>query len=62
MNALGRGRRDPFWDDGVGVRRSRLRHRIVGSLAFALAIAACGLTSAMWLRALAPVIEAAHLF
>ena len=44
------GRRDPFWDDGKGARRHRLRLRIEGVIALALAIAACGLTAAMWLR------------
>lgn len=61
MNALFRTRHDPFWDDGVGVRRERLRRRIVGALAFAIAVGACGLTTAMWLRTLAPVIEGLHL-
>jgi hypothetical protein len=49
--------RDPFWDDGKGARRSRRRHRATGMLAFALAIGACGLTAAVWLRELAPVAE-----
>jgi hypothetical protein len=44
------GRRDPFWDDGKGARRHHLRLRIEGFIALALAIAACGLTTAMWLR------------
>lgn len=44
------GRRDPFWDDGKGARRRHLRLRIEGLIALALAIAACGLTAAMWLR------------
>jgi hypothetical protein len=56
---LGRLRttRDPFWDDGVGARSARTRHRIVSSIAFALAIAACGLTSAAWLRTVGPALE-----
>ena len=49
--------RDPFWDDGKGARLSRRRHRATGMLAFALAIGACGLTAAVWLRELAPVAE-----
>jgi hypothetical protein len=53
MVARFRGR-DPFWDDGVGARRTRLRVKIEGFLAFALAIVACGLTTAMWLLQIAP--------
>ena len=52
---LGR-RRDPFWDDGRGARRHNLRLRLEGSLAFAIAVVACGLTAAMWLRELLPVV------
>ena len=44
------GRRDPYWDDGKGARRRNLRLRLEGGLALTLAIAACGLTAAMWLR------------
>jgi len=44
------GRRDPFWEDGKGARRRNLRVRIEGIVALALAIAACGLTAAMWIR------------
>jgi hypothetical protein len=44
------GRRDPFWDDGKAARRRNLRVRVEGALALTLAIAACGLTAAMWLR------------
>jgi hypothetical protein len=50
------GRRDPFWDDGKGARRRQLRLRLEGLLAFALAISACGLTAAMWLRQVLPVV------
>ena len=50
------GRRDPFWDDGKGARRRQLRLRLEGLLAIALAIAACGLTAAMWLRQILPVV------
>ncbi len=49
------GRRDPFWDDGKGARRRHLRLRIEGAIALAAAIAACGLTAAMWLRQILPV-------
>jgi hypothetical protein len=54
---LGRIRRvrDPFWDDGKGARRTQRRTRFESALAVAIAIAACGLTVAMWLRTLAPV-------
>ena len=43
-------RRDPFWDDGRGARRRNLIQRTEGTLALVLAIAACGLTAAMWVR------------
>jgi hypothetical protein len=52
----GLGRRDPFWDDGRGARRRQLRLRLEGVVAFLLALAACGLTAAMWLRELLPVV------
>jgi len=44
------GRRDPFWDDGTGARRRNTRVRVESIVAVILAIAACGLTAAMWLR------------
>mgnify|MGYP000566002409 CR=1 FL=1 len=47
--------RDPFWDDGQGARRARTRQRIAGSVAFAVAIVACGLTAAAWMSRLAPL-------
>lgn len=47
--------RDPFWDDGQGARRTRTRQRIAGSVAFAVAIVACGLTAAAWMSRLAPL-------
>lgn len=50
-----RSQRDPFWDDGQGVRQSRAHDRLVGALAFATAVTACGLTAAAWLRELAPM-------
>ena len=48
-------RRDPFWDDGKGARRTQRRLRLEGFVALAIAIVACGVTVAMWLRALAPL-------
>ena len=52
----GLGRRDPFWDDGRGARRHQLRLRLQGIVALILALGACGLTAAMWLRELLPVV------
>jgi hypothetical protein len=49
------GKRDPFWDDGKGARRRNRRVRFEGFLALALALTACGLTAAMWLRQVLPV-------
>jgi hypothetical protein len=49
--------RDPFWDDGKGARRSQRRTRVESAIALAIAIAACCLTVAMWLRTLAPVVQ-----
>jgi hypothetical protein len=47
---------DPWWDlEGRGAKRSRIRHKIVADFAFAMAIVACGLTAAAWLRILLPV-------
>jgi hypothetical protein len=45
--------RDPF--EGKGARRTHLRLRVEGAFALALAIIACGLTAALWLRTLAPI-------
>jgi len=47
------GTDDPF--EGVGARRRAVRVRVEGLVAFALAIVACGLTAAMWVRAVAPI-------
>ena len=47
--------RDPF--EGRGVIRTRLRLRIEGLFALALAIGACGMTTAVWLRNMAPLAE-----
>ena len=54
IGRLGRPR-DPFWDDGKGARRHQRRLRVEGLLALALAIIACGVTAAVWLRTLAPL-------
>ena len=54
-------RRDPWWEDGQGARRDRTRQRIVGLLAFAMAIGACGLTTAVWLRTVFPILGVAGL-
>lgn len=54
MNALRRSDRDPFWDDGIGARRSRTRRRWVARLALAIAIVAVGLTAALWILELMP--------
>jgi hypothetical protein len=47
--------RDPFWEDGQGARRHRRRLRVQGLIALAIAIVACGLTAAVWMRELAPL-------
>ncbi len=47
--------RDPF--EGRGARRRHMRLRVEGVLAISLAIAACGLTLALWLRTLAPLTD-----
>ena len=46
----------PFWDDGKGARRRNRRVRLEGVVALMLAIAACGLTAAMWARQVLPVL------
>jgi hypothetical protein len=46
--------RDPWWDDGQGARKTRTRKTLVGSVAFAISIVACGLTAAAWARLLLP--------
>ena len=48
-------RRDPFWDDGQGARRRNLVQRLEARVALILALGACGLTAAMWLRQILPV-------
>jgi hypothetical protein len=47
--------RDPWWDDGTGARKTHRRVRIEGFIALSIAIVACGVTLALWLRALAPL-------
>jgi len=47
--------RDPF--EGRGARRRHMRLRVEGALAISLAITACGLTAALWLRTLAPLAD-----
>jgi hypothetical protein len=47
--------RDPWWDDGTGARQTHRRRRVEGFIAIAIAIVACGLTVALWLRTLAPL-------
>jgi prepilin signal peptidase PulO-like enzyme (type II secretory pathway) len=51
--------RDPF--EGRGARRRDLRIRVESVLAFGMAIAACGLVAAMWLRILAPLADGLRL-
>lgn len=46
-------RRDPFWDDGRGARRTNRRVRLESLVAVALAIVACGVTAAAWFHVLA---------
>jgi hypothetical protein len=49
---------DPFWDlDGAGVKRARVKRRIVGAIAFAVSIVATGLTAAVWVQTLAPALH-----
>ena len=45
--------RDPF--EGRGAARRDLRVRIEGIVAVSLALVACGLTAAVWLKTLAPL-------
>ncbi len=47
--------RDPWWDDGTGARKTHRRVRIESFIAFSIAIVACGVTVALWLRVLAPL-------
>ena len=52
-----RATRDPWWDDGVGAKKTRLRQRVMATTAFGTAVTACGLTAAVWLRELSPLAE-----
>ncbi len=57
MARLSLRRADPWWDvEGRAVRRDRTHRRVVGGIAFALAIGACGLTAATWARQLEPLV------
>ena len=57
-----RTRRDPFWDlDGTEARQTRARHKLTASLAFAMAVVACGLSMAAWLQTLGPALSRIHL-
>jgi hypothetical protein len=48
--------RDPWWgDEGTRAKRTRRRTQIESLIALALAIGACGLAAAVWLRELAPL-------
>ena len=47
---------DPFWDDGSGARRRNSASARKAGWRCRLAIGACGLTAAMWLRQLLPVV------
>ncbi|MFP5342909.1 MAG: hypothetical protein ACLGIJ_08300 [Candidatus Limnocylindria bacterium] len=56
MPAL-RTRRDPWWDlEGIDARHHRVRRKFVAALACAVAIVACGLTTAAWLEVLWPAL------
>ncbi|HEX6868238.1 MAG TPA: hypothetical protein VF119_05500 [Candidatus Limnocylindrales bacterium] len=49
--------RDPWWgDEGTGAKRTRRRTTIEGGIALALAIGACGLVVAAWIRQLAALV------
>jgi hypothetical protein len=41
--------------EGKRARRTHLRLRVEGIIAIVLAIVACGLTAALWVRTLAPL-------
>ena len=47
--------RDPWWDDGTGARKTHRRVQIESFIALSIAIVACGVIAAMWLRTLAPL-------
>jgi hypothetical protein len=53
---LRRRGRDPWWGlEGTGAKRTRRRVLVESIFAIAMAIAACGLVTALWLRELAPL-------
>jgi hypothetical protein len=52
-----RSARDPWWDDRQGARKTRSRRMLVGNVAFAISIVACGLTLAAWVRLLLPALQ-----
>jgi hypothetical protein len=54
MNAIRGARNDPWWDDGVGARRTRTRRRVTSVAALGMAVVACGLTIAAWVHELFP--------
>jgi hypothetical protein len=48
--------RDPWWGlEGTGAKRTRRRVQAESVFAVGMAIAACGLVAAVWLRQLAPL-------
>ena len=59
MTARLRIPRDPF--EGVGARRTNRRLRVESLIALGMAIGACGMTLALWLRTLAPLVDGLRL-
>jgi len=50
------GAHDPWWgDEGTGAKRTRRRLQAESLVALGMAIAACGLVAATWMRALEPL-------
>ena len=50
------GAHDPWWgDEGTGAKRTRRRLQVESLVALGMAIAACGLVAATWMRALEPL-------
>ena len=51
-----RDARDPWWgDEGKSAKRTRRRVQVESLFAIAMAIVACGMVAAVWMRALAPL-------
>jgi hypothetical protein len=51
-----RGAHDPWWGlEGTGAKRTRRRVMVEGLLAVTMAVAACGLVAAAWMRDLLPL-------